>query len=250
MDVMLEIYGSKNKIMFCEGDKEHSYDYEIYSHLFDDYTVIPVGGCPEVIKYTEAFNAQSQIHNNEAIGLVDFDNRSVEEIKNLHHKHVYETKYNEIEMLLCDELVIRSVLENFSPDVVDEKVKQFKKEFFKKVEMEKERIAIDYVRNRMNVFLEHYKVNEKNDFEQMKNEFHSITNALDIEMEYNNYLSKIEAELENKNYDSLLMYCNLKGSVADAIGNKLVSSYSQQAKRVIWKNLKETIISKYFDFIS
>ena len=55
-----------------------------YSAIFgNDYSVIPVGSCIQVCQYTRAFNASTLFHNSEAIGIIDFDNRTSVEIEKL-----------------------------------------------------------------------------------------------------------------------------------------------------------------------
>ena len=40
----MELLGSRNDIIFCEGNDKTSYDSKLYTILFPKYTVIPVGG--------------------------------------------------------------------------------------------------------------------------------------------------------------------------------------------------------------
>ena len=248
IDVLLEVYGSKNKILFCEGEK-HSLDYEIYSSLFDNYTVIPVGGCGEVIKYTESFNKQSQLHNNEAIGIVDFDNRDEKQIKFLHKKKVYETKYNEIEMLLCDELVIDNVLSNYPDEEREERIDKFKRNFFKTIDSKKDIIARSYVSNRIIQYTNNYVV-EGSTLNDIKNSFNKIISGINIDDEYSDYLNRLQSEIDNNNYENLLRYCNLKKEIVYGLGNKyLTNDYELLAVTAVKKQLKDEIKNKYFDFI-
>ena len=50
-ELLIQIYGSKNKIMFCEGTKE-SLDYDVYSIVFgEDYYVVPLIKCIDSVPY-------------------------------------------------------------------------------------------------------------------------------------------------------------------------------------------------------
>ncbi len=58
----LEILGSRNKILFIEGN-ESSRDYKIFNQVFLDYTVKPLGSCKRVIGVVNSFNQEKDFHN-------------------------------------------------------------------------------------------------------------------------------------------------------------------------------------------
>ena len=249
-ELLIEIYGSKNKILFCEGDKE-SWDYSIYSILFGThYSIIPVGSCLEVCKYTEAFNNATSFHNNEAIGIIDYDNRPADEIKKLKDKNIYVTKYNEIEMLLMDEEVIRKTLDNFEPDIVEDKLKKFKAKFFEKVSNQKDKIVFDFIKKVIDESFNNYRiVSEKK--EDIKIELSDFIDSLEYEKKYDEFNSIIKKELDNKEYNNLLKYCNLKKEITRGLANKeLIPSYEEQAIGAIRNSLSKYIKDKYFCDIS
>ena len=59
--LLMELLGSRNDIIFCEGNDKTSYDYKLYTILFPEYTVIPAGGHLNVINYCKAYNSKNQI---------------------------------------------------------------------------------------------------------------------------------------------------------------------------------------------
>ncbi len=249
-ELLVEIYGSKNKILFCEGTKD-SLDYYIYSILFGtQYSIIPVGSCLEVCKYVEALNNATAFHNNEAIGIVDFDNRTIDEIKKLKEKSIYVTKYNEIEMLLIDERIMRNTLDNFEPYIVEEKIKKFKEKFFKIISINKDKITFDFIKQKIDERLNNYKIVSKTK-EKIKPELLELIDNLELEKNYNDLNSKIDKELRAKNYNNLLKYCNLKKEITRGLANKeLISSYEEQAIGIIRKTLSEYVRNRYFRDIS
>jgi len=69
--LLLELLGSRQNILFCEG-VPGSLNERIYSILFPDYVIKPVGGCPSVISFTKAFNIIPNI-TTKAVGIIDSD---------------------------------------------------------------------------------------------------------------------------------------------------------------------------------
>ena len=53
--LLFELLGSRKNILFCEGVKG-SIDERVYSILFPELTIMPVGSCFDVINHTKAFN--------------------------------------------------------------------------------------------------------------------------------------------------------------------------------------------------
>ena len=248
-ELWLEIYGSQNKIIFCEGDKE-SLDYSVYTILFGDrYSIIPVGSCLNVCKYTEVYNEASDFLNNNAIGIIDFDNRNDDEIEKLRNKKIFVTKFNEIEMLLLDEEIIRKVLDKFTKEKIDEKVNKFEEEFFKLIEEQKEKIVFDFIKKIVDQKINNYKIKSKK-VEQINTELITFIKELKCEKEYKIFHRLIEKNLQEKNYNNLLKYCNLKKEVSKGLANKeLVSLYEEQAIGAIRNTLSDYIIDKYFNEI-
>ena len=91
---------------------QKSYDYKIYEKLFDDqYTVIPSGNCLSVENSVDACNIHASTYSiQSAIGIIDSDLKSTEEIERLKEKQIYALRCNEMEMLLLDEAIFKKVL--------------------------------------------------------------------------------------------------------------------------------------------
>ena len=109
-DLVVEIVGSPKPILFCEGSK-NGYDYKIYECIFGEkYTVVPTGNCTSVERSVEACNSHANVYAiQSAIGIIDSDLKSVEEIERLKAKKVFTLKCNEIEMLLIDETIFKGL---------------------------------------------------------------------------------------------------------------------------------------------
>lgn len=75
IEIVTRIAGSRKSIIFVEGDAKNSLDC-IYKKIYSEFTVIPVGSCANVIKYTSGLNDQfiSALHRIECHGIIDADN--------------------------------------------------------------------------------------------------------------------------------------------------------------------------------
>ena len=93
------ILGSRKRILFVEGDSDNSLDFPLYTALFPDISVIPKGGCEEVQKAVLGLRESSDIHDVEAFGLIDRDNRKDEDVKRLEGKGVFALEVYSVEAL-------------------------------------------------------------------------------------------------------------------------------------------------------
>lgn len=93
------ILGSRKRILFVEGDSDNSLDFPLYTALFPDISVIPKGGCEEVQKAVLGLRESSDIHDVEAFGLIDRDNRKDEDVKKLKKKGVFALEVYSVEAL-------------------------------------------------------------------------------------------------------------------------------------------------------
>lgn len=107
-ELYLKILGSQRKVLFCEGTKA-SWDFKLFSSLFPEYLVEPVGSCNKVRAYTDAFNS-SGITNVKCVGIIDKDLLEPEEISELEHQNVFVLGVAEIENVF----LLKELLEPFA----------------------------------------------------------------------------------------------------------------------------------------
>ena len=88
-DLKLAILGSRNRILFVEGEPTGSLDLPLYNALFPDVTVIPKGSCEEVQKAVLGLRGSQNQHYIEAFGLIDRDDRMDEKVDELAEKGVF-----------------------------------------------------------------------------------------------------------------------------------------------------------------
>ena len=97
-DVKRAILGSRTKILFVEGQPQ-SPDMRLYSALFPGISVIPVGGCDDVIRAAEGLRNSSSLHDVEAFGLIDGDNRSSEDVERLAQRDIFALNAYSVESI-------------------------------------------------------------------------------------------------------------------------------------------------------
>lgn len=105
--VFVDLIGSRRPVLFIEGDAEHSIDSRLYSLVFPDYTVRPLGSCDKVIETTRTFRYLKQYHPLDTLGIVDRDRRSEAEVSYLRRKSVMVAEVAEVENIFLSEPVVR-----------------------------------------------------------------------------------------------------------------------------------------------
>ncbi len=96
-------------ILLCEGT-DTSIDQEVYSIVFPDLLVIPVGGCSTVSRLLPRLRNMLSVYRLYVFGIIDRDALSKKEIKSLYEKSgLYVTKLPFIENIICTPEVLKIV---------------------------------------------------------------------------------------------------------------------------------------------
>lgn len=95
------ILGSRKRILFVEGDADKSLDFPLYTALFPypDISVIPKGSCEEVQKAVLGLRGSPDLHDVEAFGLIDRDNRTDNDVETLVESGVFALEVYSAEAL-------------------------------------------------------------------------------------------------------------------------------------------------------
>jgi ABC-type lipoprotein export system ATPase subunit len=104
-DLKLAVLGSRDRILFVEGDSTGSLDFPLYTALFPDVSVIPKGSCEEVQKAVLGLRGSQDQHHIEAFGLIDQDGR-MDDIENLAEKGVFALEvYSAESLYYCSDAI-------------------------------------------------------------------------------------------------------------------------------------------------
>lgn len=147
-EVFLQMMGSRRPILFTEGDTSHSIDMRLYSVVFPEFTVKPLGSCDKVIESTRTMQSLRTMHRIESYGLVDRDRRSDQEVEYLRAKNILVPEVAEIENIFLSPGVVEAMAEirGRNPKKI---VKAVRQEVIHKFEQMLEAQALQHTRHRM-----------------------------------------------------------------------------------------------------
>jgi hypothetical protein len=104
--LVLDIMGNRREVLFVEGTT-NSLDTKLYTEIYNNYYVVPCGGCSNVISQTKALRSTPQLHEIQCYGLIDKDYRSETEINAYKDHNIFTIKVAEVENLfLVEELLV------------------------------------------------------------------------------------------------------------------------------------------------
>ncbi|RVI19988.1 ATP-binding cassette domain-containing protein [Sinorhizobium meliloti] len=107
-EVAEAVLGSRQTIIFVEGVRT-SLDHALYSHLFPGTSVRAAGSCSDVINATRGVNETTRDHRVQAVGVIDRDRRSEENVTSLSRYGVIALGVHAIESLYYHPNVVRLV---------------------------------------------------------------------------------------------------------------------------------------------
>lgn len=248
--LLMEIIGSRKNICFCESQNRSKLDYKLYSILFPEYTIIPAAGHRNVIDYVNAYNSTSSFITR-AVGIIDGDHHLPAQIEKWKQQKVYTIPINEIENLLCDDIILQKAIDTFCSG--ENALDDFHNEFWKLLNDEKTYQATEYVNEYINNLFKDNFLHEKRNIETLISELQNITSSEQIQEIYESTLNRINNLISNKNYKEALCFVNFKGRLTkDIAKKKIVDKYENRILDLIKKDfdLQKHIKDTYFqDFI-
>ena len=213
LEVVLNIEGTNDNIIFCEGEDRSSLDCKLYEILFPDFEIVPVHGCENVEKQTELLNNNKLTFKKEAKGIVDNDFKNKEEIERLKLKNITVLGVNEIENIF----ILPCCLESMANIISNTKsVDEIKAEIIAKINSKIDEIKKDFATKLLR------KIQFKNKFKKIDD----IESDLDIILtsnktkfleEYQTFESGLLDCIKNKNYESLMRIVPGKMIKSDAV---------------------------------
>ena len=209
-ELLLKVLGSKKKVLFCEG-KQDSLDKNIYEVLFPQLTIIPVESCRDVINYVRAFNKYKDRRVN-AVGIVDADYRTPEEIEKLNEDGICTLGVAEVENLFMVEEFLRAYLENNNEDAV--KLDDIKARVLGMLAKNSESHASEYVSSRINYIFDNEDLNKANSKEEVQKHLDEFIQKIKVSEWYDERKAEIDKICEDKDYAKAIKVYNNKGILA------------------------------------
>lgn len=219
-NLYLEILGSKQPILFCEGNDEDSLDKKILEALFGDkFLIKPLESCQKVIDYTKVYN-KLDIKNQKAYGIIDRDFRSIDELNSLEKCQVFTYEIAEVENLLCYEIILIKILEKAKEFLniknTEAIIENIKNRIFEKFKKDCEEQSIKFLKEELQYKLGKEKIHQpktKEDFEKKLNEYLRISQEFkdNIEIKLNGMKDDYTKIIDDKDYNECLKKYNNKG---------------------------------------
>ncbi|MBO5780139.1 MAG: DUF4435 domain-containing protein, partial [Muribaculaceae bacterium] len=208
-DVYLDLLGSRKPILFIEGTDNRSIDVRIYTLLYPEYTVKPLGGCTKVIETTRTFNDLKSFHHIESYGIVDRDRRTNREVQTLQQRNIAVPSVAEIENLLLIEPVMRIVARRMklnANNVVDTVRTNIINMFRSEVEAQ----ALLHTRHRTKREIECFIDRRSNDIDSYEEHIRNLTAECDPRGVYEHLCDRFNTYIEERQYNNILRVYNQK----------------------------------------
>lgn len=251
LSLLTEVSGTRKPILFCEGTKT-SIDYQIYSKLFSDFCFVkPVQGHKQVIQYTKAYNNLQHLHGNTAYGIIDNDWMHENSIQAYKEEGIFVLPFNEVEMILVDEAVVKSCLPFDDDKEKQRKFENFQQSIIESCKEKKDKIISLALKKRLDEFLEGNCIqNNKPSKEDVEEFLKSLVDEFHASSTVDNITSIVEASLNSSDFSAILKICNLKNEIINHRGNtKVVQNFKDKALRRITlkSDLQKKLRHKYFE---
>ena len=250
LPLLNEVSGAKKPILFCEGTK-NSLDYQIYSKLFSEFCFVkPVQGHKQVIQYTKAYNKLKESYGNEAYGIIDYDWMDEARIESYKEKNIFVLPFNEIEMFLVDEVIVKSVLGSDEQDK-EQKLNEYQKAIKSYCVKNKDKIISIALKKKLDEFMEGNLIKNNEPTEDDAQTFlDSLSKEFGLTVTLENITKIVEDSIASSDFSKILKICNLKNEIiASKEIKELVSNFKEKALSSIAMNndLQITLRHKYFE---
>ena len=251
LSILAEVSGTRKPILFCEGTKT-SIDYQIYSKLFSEFCFVkPVQGHKQVIQHTKAYNNLQLLHGNTAYGIIDNDWMNKSSIQEQKEQNIFVLPFNEVEMMLVDEAVVKSCLHFDDDKEKQQKFENFQQSIIESCKEKKDKIISLALKKRLDEFLEGNCIqNNKPSKEDVEEFLKSLVDEFHASSTVDNITSIVEASLNSSDFSAILKICNLKNEIINHRGNtKIVQNFKDKALRRIAldNDLQKKLRQKYFE---
>lgn len=224
-DLLLEILGNRQGILFIEGTPDKSIDRKLYSRLFPKYTIMPLEGCASVIQATKSYNKLPMLHYKIIKGIVDRDRRIEDEINSLLQDKIYVPSVAEIENLFLIPQVIELVARKQSIENVDVLLEQTKEKTIEFLKLHLEEQALLFTKKRCQNTINNVCNQSTQTIDEYKTSLDEIVDKVKPQEEYSKACKELQKIVDDKDYLAALRVINNKGllpftNVSNAFGWK------------------------------
>lgn len=241
--LMFELLGSRKNILFCEGLKG-SIDERVYSILFPELTIMPVGSCFDVMNHTKAFNKLKNV-NTKAFGLIDSDHHDIARLEKLKESDIYHFKVAEVENLFLDSDFLKVLATQILAD--ESNIVSIKSDVVVELDKLKEIQASNYVSTKVNYYFTDSDVSKGNQLAQLESNYQEFLNKVSINQWYEKRILELNEMIDNVDYDSVLVSFNHKGIKSIAGKHLNISDFTDRSIKLLQSNEEgKKALRKYF----
>ncbi|EPL7677014.1 ABC transporter ATP-binding protein [Elizabethkingia anophelis] len=227
--LMFELLGSRKNILFCEGVKG-SIDERIYSILFPELTIMPVGSCFDVMNHTKAFNKLLNVNTN-AFGLIDSDHHDTARLEKLKENNVFSFNVAEVENLFLDEEFLKILAKQILADEAN--IELIKSDVIKELDKLKELQASNYVSTKINYYFTDSDVSKGNDLAKLSSNYQDFIDKIKISDWHAERISELEKIVSDSDYNKALISFNNKGIISKAEKHLNISDFTDRSIKLL-----------------
>lgn len=237
-DVVSTIVGSRRPILFVEGDGG-SLDSSLYRRVYDQFTVVPVGSCDNVIHTVTTFAARPQLHRIGCAGLVDADGRTDEEAAHLASRGIYRLPVSEVENLILLPRVFLALAEalQFTEADAQAKLQTLQTFIFTQADQQMDAICLRHTARRVDAEMKKMGLAGK-DISNLIASFHKATAEIDPNAMFELAKTSLRSAISARDYEKVLLHYDNKGLLSEAARQL---GYSQKSlEEFIGRSLRST----------
>lgn len=225
-EIFIRLAGSRKPMLFVEGDTQHSIDIRLYSAVFRDWNVRPLGSCDKVIETTRAFNDLKSTHHLRSRGIVDRDRRTDTEVGYLRRKEIMVPEVAEVENIFLLETVIRVMARRRGRDP-EKVVRQIRKTVIQTFKQKAEQQALQHVRHKMKRDVE-CKIDARfSCITALETHIRQLIYKLEPRKYYNMIRENFAVMIRDNDYNGILKVFNHKPMLSDSGLPQLLGYHSR-----------------------
>lgn len=231
-------------LLYCEG-AETSIEATLYPVLFPNYHVIPVGGHEEVVNLTKTYNKTFKDKNHYAIGIIDWDYRTEDQLSELKKQHIYSLNVVEVENVLMDLSLLTAARDDFCSE--ESCLEEVQQTLFADCEARKEYQAAKYTANNMVSKIRSGISPDSGAIEKFKARIRDVCDMNKIDGMYTERLKCLDDYLSKKNFAEITKIYDF-GHNIDRFVTALVNNYQNRILMLIRKriDLQQFLRTKYY----
>lgn len=225
-EMMTEFAATRRSVLFIEGDTSHSIDRRLYSLVFPEMTVRPLGSCNKVIETTRSMNDQRNIHHLRSAGIVDRDRRSDKEVEYLRNKQIMVPDVAEIENIFMLPGVIKLMASRRGRD--GEKImRRVRHEVIRMFRREADSQALQHVRHKVKRDVECRIDARFSCITALETHLRGLEGKLQPRKHYNRLREEFAAMIRDNDYEGILRVFNHKPMLPDSGVHQLLGFRSK-----------------------